>query len=253
MKKENKEYSKLLLDPRWQKRRLEIMSRDKWVCQKCGNGLNDGTTLNVHHLVYKKGYMPWEYGDNDLITLCEKCHNDTHKKTINTNQEVFYRYLLTFNELTPNEKIILSYLTRRSFYSQNQPIDKTKIAKKLGLTRQNVTTSIKKLQVLGFCDDNGTIYNKTMENIVEHGYFELVGQEKLKGELLIFYSYLLQKSKRYRYCIDTYKCKLAEELGKTTTAITKLLNRLYKLDLAKRLDNGKLKIYHFKTNNNETN
>ena len=76
----------------------------------------------------------------------------------------------------------------------------------------------------------------------EHGYFELIKNEHLKGDLLIFYSYLLDKSKRYGYCIDPYTYKLAEETGKTETAITKLLNRLYRLGLAERLENGKLKI-----------
>ena len=42
--------------------------------------------------------------------------------------------------------------------------------------------------------------------------------------------------------MDTYKRKMALDLGTTTIAITKLLNRLYKLGLAKRLENGKLLI-----------
>ena len=73
-------YSKLLQDPRWQKRRLEIYTRDNWTCQMCGNGLYDGVPLNVHHHVYHIGYLPWEYKDNELITLCEKCHSKLHNK-----------------------------------------------------------------------------------------------------------------------------------------------------------------------------
>jgi 5-methylcytosine-specific restriction endonuclease McrA len=32
-----KTYSELLKSPKWQKKRLEIMSRDKFTCKKCGD------------------------------------------------------------------------------------------------------------------------------------------------------------------------------------------------------------------------
>lgn len=66
-----KKYSELLRDPRWQKKRLQIMERDEFTCQEC---YDDTRTLNVHHLGYTKGNMPWEYPDGLLITLCENCH-----------------------------------------------------------------------------------------------------------------------------------------------------------------------------------
>jgi len=62
-------------DPRWQKKRLEIMKRDNFKCRSCGN---DEDTLNVHHAYYEKGKKPWEYSDNVLITWCEKCHKQRH-------------------------------------------------------------------------------------------------------------------------------------------------------------------------------
>jgi 5-methylcytosine-specific restriction endonuclease McrA len=58
--------------PLWQKKRLEIMQRDEFVCTSCGSGDN---TLNVHHLTpYKKGAKPWEYENDELVTICEECH-----------------------------------------------------------------------------------------------------------------------------------------------------------------------------------
>lgn len=65
-----KNYSDLLKDPRWQKKRLEIFSRDAWTCRICDD---DKTTLNVHHILYESPF-PWETSDRFLITLCEKCH-----------------------------------------------------------------------------------------------------------------------------------------------------------------------------------
>lgn len=62
-------------DPRWQKRRLQIMERDKFGCQSCGL---TGRTLNVHHFVYKRGKDIWDYKDDELITLCNECHEALH-------------------------------------------------------------------------------------------------------------------------------------------------------------------------------
>lgn len=67
-----KDYQSLLKDPRWQRKRLEIMQRDNFTCQHFGNAKE---TLNVHHKYYKENYNPWDYEDDCYITLCEKCHN----------------------------------------------------------------------------------------------------------------------------------------------------------------------------------
>jgi phage terminase large subunit GpA-like protein len=64
-------YSELLTDPRWQKKRLEILNRDDFTCQMCGD---KETTLHVHHNWYEKEKKPWEYKNKDLITLCKHCH-----------------------------------------------------------------------------------------------------------------------------------------------------------------------------------
>lgn len=64
-------YSERLRDPRWQRKRLEVMESDGWACVRCGD---TGSTLNVDHKLYLRGRNPWEYEDNELQTLCESCH-----------------------------------------------------------------------------------------------------------------------------------------------------------------------------------
>jgi len=64
-----KNYSEKLRDPRWQKLRLEVMQRDNFCCQDCGN---NEATLNVHHFEYHGD--PWDTPTDFLITLCENCH-----------------------------------------------------------------------------------------------------------------------------------------------------------------------------------
>lgn len=67
--------SSQLRDRRWQKRRLEILSRDDFTCRMCGS--TDNTEqLHVHHLVYKRSLPIWDYPGNALITLCATCHTE---------------------------------------------------------------------------------------------------------------------------------------------------------------------------------
>jgi 5-methylcytosine-specific restriction endonuclease McrA len=68
-------YAELLRDPRWQRRRLEIMNRAGFACERCHS---KSTTLNVHHVHYIRGRKPWEYDDSELRCLCEPCHKATH-------------------------------------------------------------------------------------------------------------------------------------------------------------------------------
>ncbi|HEV8328926.1 MAG TPA: hypothetical protein VGQ08_15730 [Nitrospiraceae bacterium] len=64
-------YLKKFKDPRWQKMRLEVMSRDEFACQIC---FDSESTLNVHHRYYLANKDPWEYPLEALVTLCETCH-----------------------------------------------------------------------------------------------------------------------------------------------------------------------------------
>jgi hypothetical protein len=63
-------------DPRWQEKRLRIMDRSGFECERCGS---KDDTLNVHHKFYKKGASPWEYEDHELQCLCERCHEAQHE------------------------------------------------------------------------------------------------------------------------------------------------------------------------------
>jgi len=68
-------YAEKLKDPRWQKKRLDIMNRDDWKCNGCNR---KDITLHVHHKEYINGRKPWEYDDDNFMTLCESCHGIIH-------------------------------------------------------------------------------------------------------------------------------------------------------------------------------
>jgi hypothetical protein len=66
-----KTYSEKLKDPRWQKKRLEVLQNDEFTCQFCGDV---ETELHVHHKTYVKGRQPWEYDLTNFVTCCKHCH-----------------------------------------------------------------------------------------------------------------------------------------------------------------------------------
>lgn len=70
-----KNYWEKLQDPRWQKKRLEVMQEAGFECSRCGSTEN---TLNVHHKEYLKGHEPWEYDLEQLVCLCKDCHELMH-------------------------------------------------------------------------------------------------------------------------------------------------------------------------------
>ncbi|MEJ6980552.1 hypothetical protein WG906_08835 [Pedobacter sp. P351] len=75
-------YGALLFDPRWRSKRVEILERDKHRCILC----DSNQSLQVHHRQYhfieeqQQFKAPWDYADNLLITLCEKCHQRGHRQ-----------------------------------------------------------------------------------------------------------------------------------------------------------------------------
>ena len=69
IKKTMTAYSEKLKNPKWQRKRLEVLNRDNFTCQHCKD---TETELHVHHLKYKK--EPYNADLDDLVTLCKECH-----------------------------------------------------------------------------------------------------------------------------------------------------------------------------------
>jgi 5-methylcytosine-specific restriction endonuclease McrA len=75
-------YLNLLKNPEWFIKRKQILDRDGNQCKNCGSKNN----LVVHHRQYHitKGRnvfkLPWEYNNNELVTLCSVCHKAGHEK-----------------------------------------------------------------------------------------------------------------------------------------------------------------------------
>lgn len=65
------EFWKAYKDPRWQRRRLEVLDAYGWTCQRCRC---TDKQLQVHHNFYIKDRMPWDYDDLQFDVLCDDCH-----------------------------------------------------------------------------------------------------------------------------------------------------------------------------------
>lgn len=65
------EYFEKLKDPRWQRKRLEVMQRADFTCEYCSDS---GETLHVHHGYYEKNREPWDYPDAAYHCVCDTCH-----------------------------------------------------------------------------------------------------------------------------------------------------------------------------------
>lgn len=66
-------YQRKLRDPRWQRRRLDVLNAANWRCEDAGCR-RDNQPLEVHHCYYVWGTEPWDYPRDCLIALCEICH-----------------------------------------------------------------------------------------------------------------------------------------------------------------------------------
>lgn len=87
-------YKDKLLDPRWQKKRLEILDRDNFTCQMCGD---TKSTLHVHHKEYLNN--PWDAISSNLITYCEHCHQFSE---ITKNFSIYKRLIKVKKEFCSN-------------------------------------------------------------------------------------------------------------------------------------------------------
>lgn len=274
------DYKEQAKDERWINRSKKIMQRDNFTCQLCGK---KHVRLNVHHIKYLKGIDYWDYPDELLMTVCEVCHAKIHGKFIRGEKinfeipnfkviPVFIKLFEDKNFTKANDIIVYSYLVAKSYYHipgayingafdfgkirehirQHEgkcrftfpKIPIRKISKELGITNHTVCYSLQRLKEYGLLSSDDTNYQILYaDGIMDKGFFKLQKESGLKGELLLFYSYVKNKADKYSGQIDTFKWKLAEELKTTKIAITNLLNRLYKLRLAKRLKNGNLIVY----------
>ena len=103
-------YSEKLKNPKWQKKRLEILNIHNFKCELCGCETKE---LHVHHRFYIKGREVWQY-DNDVFqVLCCDCHKKEHSKQQKQVEVIPERYKTLIDlveRLNSREPLNSSYL-----------------------------------------------------------------------------------------------------------------------------------------------
>lgn len=63
----------------WRRKREEILERDHFECQKCKLKKHRLSKANtVHHIVHLRDNPDLMLSNKNLISLCERCHNEEH-------------------------------------------------------------------------------------------------------------------------------------------------------------------------------
>jgi 5-methylcytosine-specific restriction endonuclease McrA len=93
-------YKQKLADPRWQRKRLEILNRDNFQCTHCGDKESE---IHVHHSYYEFGKEIWDYEDSTLFTLCSNCH---YGHTISQRNIKEMMRTIQYDQLYEFEKIV---------------------------------------------------------------------------------------------------------------------------------------------------
>ena len=87
-------YKEQLKDQRWFDFRKKVFEHYRGCgCVGCGDYSNEGLH-NIHHLLYKKGAMAWEYDLNEVVPLCNSCHEQFHETQQRLNKLIQHRLLL---------------------------------------------------------------------------------------------------------------------------------------------------------------
>ena len=177
-----------------------VLFRDNHQCQHC-KGKSKDNRLNVHHLESRKtgGNAP-----NNLITLCETCHNDYHQGKIKLNIKRGKNFrdaafmgimrkilLLRLRDIYPNVQETFGYITKNTRIEHSLPkehyvdarcISGHSLAKPLGyyLYQKCVKRQNRKMTKDKFIKGGIKKSNQLVGDIFGFGLFDTVEYQKTR-------------------------------------------------------------------------
>lgn len=72
---------------RWKKKRKQILRRDGYVCQGCKRFGKQTEAVTVHHIKHADEYPELAFEDDNLVSLCNACHNKQHPEKANNRKK----------------------------------------------------------------------------------------------------------------------------------------------------------------------
>jgi hypothetical protein len=64
----------------WKQIARDVLKRDNYTCQQCGATHTKGIKLNVHHKKPWAKHPELRFDKENLITLCQNCHKEQHRR-----------------------------------------------------------------------------------------------------------------------------------------------------------------------------
>ena len=81
------------LSTTWKAKREAILCRDGYMCQECKRYGKQRQATTVHHKKHFDEYPELALDNDNLISLCEACHNKAHpEKTKKSNKSRASRF-----------------------------------------------------------------------------------------------------------------------------------------------------------------
>lgn len=68
---------------RWRHKRKEILRRDGYLCQRCKRYGKQVQAVTVHHIKHTDEHPELAYINDNLVSLCNACHNKEHPEKAN--------------------------------------------------------------------------------------------------------------------------------------------------------------------------
>lgn len=68
---------------KWKAKRINILKRDEYMCRECKRYGKSVQATTIHHVKPLEHYPELRLDNNNLISLCSKCHDKMHDRTNN--------------------------------------------------------------------------------------------------------------------------------------------------------------------------
>lgn len=73
---------------KWKRKRAAILKRDRYMCQWCKRYGRTVEATTVHHIKHADEYPELAYVDDNLVSLCDACHNKAHPEKANIKRRM---------------------------------------------------------------------------------------------------------------------------------------------------------------------
>lgn len=70
----------------WEHKRREILQRDNYECQRCKSRGMFSRAEVVHHIKHLKDRPDLALDDDNLVSVCARCHNELHPEKFIKNE-----------------------------------------------------------------------------------------------------------------------------------------------------------------------